>query len=109
MSDAANKNASHNRLAANRRDSAELASNVKLNSTTTTRMKTTVVVSSSRERNSVRSSFPSRAVVLENKLTHAPAIAKIEGRLAPVRVSAATDPASKRIARVASAEISDSP
>src|SRR5882724_9683024 len=44
MSDAANRKASHRRLAANRRDSAELASNVKLKSTTTTRMNTTVVV-----------------------------------------------------------------
>src|SRR5713101_2027709 len=109
MSDAANRKASHRRLAANRRDSAELASNVKLKSTTTTRMKTTVVVSNSRERNSVRSSLPSSAAVFENKLTHAPANVKIEGRLAPVRESAITDPASNRTARVASAEISDSP
>src|SRR6266850_1663245 len=83
MSDAANRKASHRRLAANRRDSAELASNVKLKSTTTTRMNTTVVVSNSRERNSVRSSLPSSTAVFENKLTHAPANVKIEGRLAP--------------------------
>src|SRR5882724_5293130 len=109
MSDAANRKASHKRLAANRRDSVELASNVKLKSTTTTKMKTTVVVSNSRDRNSVRSSLPSNTAVFENKLTHAPAKVKIEGRLAPVRVSAITDPASNRSARVASAEISDSP
>ena len=34
---------------------------------------------------------------------------RIERKLAPVRVSATTAPASRRIARVASAEISDSP
>src|SRR5882762_10446140 len=106
MSEAANRKASHKRLAANRRDSAELASNVKLKSTTTTKMKTTVVVSSSRERNSVRSSLPSSTAAFENKLTHAPANVKIEGRLAPVRVSAISDPPSKRMALVASAEIS---
>src|SRR6266446_245915 len=82
ISDAANRNASHKRLAANRRDSTEVGSNVKLKSTMITRMKTTVVVRSSRDRNSVSSSFTSRTAALDSKLTHAPANVKIEGRLA---------------------------
>src|SRR5262249_58428075 len=56
ISDAANKNESHKRPGPNRRDSPTLGSKVKLKSTTTTKMNTTVVVRSSRERNSVRSS-----------------------------------------------------
>src|SRR6266478_1728794 len=68
ISDAANRNASQSKPGPNRRDSSLVGSNVKLNSTTTIRMKTTVVVSSSRDRNSVRSSLPSRTVVLEGRL-----------------------------------------
>src|SRR5882672_7083343 len=68
ISDAANRNAIHSNPGPNRRDSSRVGSNVKLNSTTTIKMKTTVVVSSSRERNSVRSSLPSSTEVLENKL-----------------------------------------
>jgi len=48
------------------RDSLTDGSKVKLNSTTIVRMKTTVVVRSSRERNSVRSSLPSSTAVLES-------------------------------------------
>src|SRR5712672_4822301 len=109
INDAAKRNASHSSPGPKRRDSSLVGSNVKLNSTTTIRMKTTVVVSSSRERNSVRSSLPSRTLVLENKLIYALAKVRIERRLAPFCVSATTVPASRRIPRVASAEISDSP
>src|SRR5258707_612243 len=90
-------------------DSTGVGSNVKLNSTTTIKIKTTVVVNSSRERNSVRSSLPSSTEVLENRLIYALAKVRIERRLAPFCVSATTVPASRRIPRVASAEISDSP
>src|SRR6267378_4809016 len=68
ISDAANRNAIHSNPGPNRRDSSRVGSNVKLNSTTTIKIKTTVVVNSSRERNSVRSSLPSSTEVLENKL-----------------------------------------
>src|SRR5882762_11403167 len=68
ISDAAKRNASHSSPGPKRRDSSLVGSNVKLNSTTTIKIKTTVVVSSSRERNSVRSSLPSSTEVLENKL-----------------------------------------
>src|SRR6266478_4207699 len=68
ISEAAKRKASQSKPGSKRRDSSLVGSNVKLNSTTIIRMKTTVVVSSSRERNSVRSSFPSRTLVLENKL-----------------------------------------
>src|SRR5712675_2092700 len=68
ISEAAKRNAIHSNPGPNRRDSSRVGSNVKLNSTTTIKIKTTVVVSSSRERNSVRSSWPSSTEVLENKL-----------------------------------------
>src|SRR5258705_4703760 len=68
ISEAAKRKASQSKPGPKRRDSSLVGSNVKLNSTTIIRMKTTVVVSSSRERNSVRSSLPSRTLVLENKL-----------------------------------------
>src|SRR6266403_1250721 len=109
ISDAANRNAIHSNPGPNRRDSSRVGSNVKLNSTTTIKIKTTVVVSSSRERNSVRSSLPSSTEVLENRLIYALAKVRIERRLAPFCVSATTVPESRRIPRVASAEISDSP
>src|SRR6267154_1807887 len=109
ISDAAKRNAIHSNPGPNRRDSSRVGSNVKLNSTTTIKIKTTVVVSSSRERNSVRSSLPSSTEVLENRLIYALAKVRIERRLAPFCVSATTVPASRRIPRVASAEISDSP
>src|SRR5271163_2884666 len=67
ISEAANRNASHRSPAPNLRDSVEVGSNVKLNSTITTRIKITVVISSSRERNSVRSSLPRSAPVLESR------------------------------------------
>src|SRR5437868_3163945 len=109
ISDAAKRNAIHSNPGPNRRDSSRVGSNVKLNSTTTIKIKTTVVVNSSRERNSVRSSLPSSTEVLENRLIYALAKVRIERRLAPFCVSATTVPASRRIPRVASAEISDSP
>src|SRR6266576_877721 len=101
ISEAAKRNASHNSPGPNRRDSLTDGSNVKLKSTTIVRIKTTVVVSSSRERNSVRSSLPSSTAVLESSAIHAFAKARIERKFAPVRVSATTEPASSRIARVA--------
>src|SRR5579883_325296 len=67
ISEAANRKASHSSPGPNRRDSVALGSNVKLNSTTTSKTKTMVVVSSSRERNSVRSSLPSSADVFASK------------------------------------------
>ena len=73
---------------------------MKLKRTMTIRMKTNVVVSSSRERNSVRSSLPSSTPVLESRLIQAPANVRIERNVAPVRVSAAIEPASSRMARV---------
>src|SRR5712672_1082557 len=109
ISDAAKRNAIHSNPGPNRRDSSRVGSNVKLNSTTTIKIKTTVVVNNSRERNSVRSSLPSSTEVLENRLIYALAKVRIERRLAPFCVSATTVPASRRIPRVASAEISDSP
>src|SRR5438105_6503156 len=68
ISEEANKNASHSSPGPKRLDSPAVGSNVKLDSTITIRMNTIVVVSSSRERNSVRSSLPSSAVVLESTL-----------------------------------------
>src|SRR5712671_8167076 len=68
INDAANRNAIHSNPGPKRRDSSRVGSNVKLNSTTTIKINTTVVVSSSRERNSVRSSLPSSTEVLENRL-----------------------------------------
>src|SRR6266403_781552 len=109
ISDAAKRNAIHSNPGPNRRDSSRVGSNVKLNSTTTIKIKTTVVVSNSRERNSVRSSLPSSTEVLENRLIYALAKVRIERRLPPFCVSATMVPASRRIPRVASAEISDSP
>src|SRR3984957_750385 len=109
INDAANKNASHKSPAPNRRDSAEDGSNVKLNSTTTIKIKTTVVISNSRERNSVRSSLPSSTPVLDSKLIQPPENASTDRTSAPSRVSATISPASSRTARVASAAISDSP
>ncbi len=67
ISEAAKRNASQSRPGPNRRDSAVVGSKVKLNSTTTMRMKTIVVVRSSRERNSVRSSLPSSVAELERR------------------------------------------
>src|SRR5260370_16710067 len=75
-------------------------SKVKLKSTTIVRMKTTVVVSSSRERNSVRSSLPSSTAELESSAIQALAKERIERKLAPVRVSPTTDPPSTCIARL---------
>src|ERR1700732_70299 len=86
IKDAAKRNASHSNPGPQRRDSSLVGSNVKLNSTTIIKMKTTVVVSNSRERNSVRSSLPSRTLVLESKLIYASANVKIDRKLAPVRV-----------------------
>src|SRR6266851_8604529 len=126
ISDAAKRNAIHSNPGPKRRDSSRVGSNVKLNSTTTIKIKTTVVVSSSRERNSVRSSLPSSTDVFENKLirssppgyhlecgsklphskNYALANVSIDRKLAPSRLSATTAPASSRIPRVASAEIS---
>src|SRR5579872_1950510 len=68
ISDAANRNASHSNPDPNRRASSESGSNVKLNSTSTMTTKITVVVSNSRDRNSVLSSLPSSTVVLAIKL-----------------------------------------
>src|SRR5208283_200849 len=62
--EAANRNASHSSPGPKRRDSAVLGSKVKLNRTTTIRTNTIVVVSNSRERNSVRSSLPSSVAEL---------------------------------------------
>src|SRR6266478_5788712 len=109
ISEAAKRNASQSNPGPKRRDSLTDGSNVKLKSTTMVRIKTTVVVSSSRERNSVRSSLPSSTAVLESSAIHAFAKARIERKFAPVRVSATTPPASSRIARVARVETSDSP
>src|SRR6266699_3988939 len=69
--EAAKRNASQSRPGPNRRDSLAEGSNVKLKSTTTVRMNTTVVVRSSRERNSVRSSLPSRAEAVESSVIQA--------------------------------------
>src|SRR5580704_3229308 len=66
--DAAKRNASQSRPPPKRRDSAVVGSKVKLKRTTTIKMNTIVVVRSSRERNSVRSSLPSRTEVLESRL-----------------------------------------
>src|SRR6266436_1848718 len=109
IKDAAKRNASQRRPAPNLRDSSEVGSKEKLKSTMTIRTKTVVVVRSSRERNSVRSSLPSRTVVLESSAIHAFAKARTDRKFAPVRVSATTAPASSWIARVASVETSDSP
>src|SRR5258708_37062832 len=68
MSEAAKRKASQRRPGPKRRDSADEGSNVKLKSTMTIKMNTTVVVRSSRDRNSVRSSLPRRADVLESRL-----------------------------------------
>src|SRR5579862_787385 len=68
INDAANKNASHNSPDPNRRASSESGSKVKLNSTSTMMMKTIVVVSNSRDRNSVFSSLPSRTPVFASRL-----------------------------------------
>src|ERR1700722_118761 len=68
INDAANRNASHRSPEPNRRASSDSGSNVKLNSTSTMMTKTTVVVSSSRERNSVFSSLPSNTPVLASRL-----------------------------------------
>src|ERR1700733_13366427 len=68
INDAANKNASHNNPEPNPRASSESGSNVKLNNTSTMMTNTIVVVSSSRDRNSVFSSLPSSTVVLAIKL-----------------------------------------
>src|SRR5580698_8097235 len=68
INDAANKNASHNNPDPNRRASSDSGSNVKLNNTSTMTTKIIVVVSSSRDRNSVFSSLPSSTVVLAIKL-----------------------------------------
>src|SRR5882757_5201839 len=68
INDAANKNASHSNPDPNLRASSDSGSNVKLNSTSTMMMNTTVVVSSSRERNSVLSSLPSSTPVLASRL-----------------------------------------
>src|SRR5580704_4852015 len=69
INDAANKNASHSNPDPNRRASSESGSNVKLNSTSTMTTKMTVVVSSSRDRNSVFSSLPNSTVELAIRLT----------------------------------------
>src|SRR6202451_3286528 len=68
INDAANKNASHNNPDPNRRASSESGSNVKLNSTSTMMTKMIVVVSSSRDRNSVFSSLPSSTPVFASRL-----------------------------------------
>src|SRR5580698_8351316 len=68
INDAANKNASHNNPDPNRRASSESGSNVKLNNTSTMTTKMTVVVKSSRDRNSVRNSLPSSTPVFESRL-----------------------------------------
>src|SRR5271163_4190911 len=103
----AKRNASQRSPGAKRRDSSDVGSNVKLNSTITIRMKTTVVVRSSRERNSVRNSLPSKTAALESNAIQASAKVRIERKSAPVLVSETTEPASRRIARVANEEISD--
>src|SRR5580704_10139159 len=72
ISDAANRNASHNNPEPNRRASSDSGSNVKLNNTSTMTTKITVVVSSSRERNSVRSSLPSSTPVFASRLIRLP-------------------------------------
>ena len=68
ISDAAKRKANHSNPGPKRRDSSVVGVRLKLNNTNTIRTKTIVVVSSSRERNSVRSSLPSRTPVLESKL-----------------------------------------
>src|SRR5271167_2804565 len=105
----AKRNASQRSPGAKRRDSSEVGSKVKLNSTITIRMKTTVVVSNSRERNSVRSSLPSKTPALGSKFIQASAKVRMDRKVAPVRVSAAIEPESRRMARVPREEISDSP
>src|SRR6516165_10748778 len=60
--------ASQRRPGPNSRDSSVVGLMAKLKRIRTTRMKTTVVVRSSRERNSVRSSLPRRVAVLERRL-----------------------------------------
>src|SRR6266567_8391933 len=66
INDAANRNASHSSPGPKRCDSFVVGSNVKLNSTTTISTNTIVVLSSSRERNSVRTSLPRSAAALES-------------------------------------------
>src|SRR5580704_990303 len=68
INEAANKNASHNNPDPNLRASSESGSNVKLNNTSTMITNTIVVVSSSRDRNSVFSSLPSNTPVFASKL-----------------------------------------
>src|SRR5229473_3004989 len=65
IKDAAKRNASQRRPAPNRRASSEVGRKEKLKSTSTIKTKTVVVVSNSRERNSVRNSLPSSTAVLE--------------------------------------------
>src|ERR1700741_4341521 len=60
--------ASQRRPGPNSRDSTAVGLMAKLKRTRTTRMKTTVVVRSSRERNSVRNSLPRSVAGLERKL-----------------------------------------
>src|SRR5271169_3938963 len=68
MREAANRMASQRRPGPNSRDSVAVGLMAKLKRTRTTRVKTTVVVRSSRERNSVHSSLPRRVTVLERRL-----------------------------------------
>src|SRR5580693_2044592 len=100
----AKRNASQRSPGAKRRDSSEVGSNVKLNRTITIRMNTIVVASNSRERNSVRSSLSSKTAALGSRLIQASAKVRMERKVAPVRVSATTEPASSLIARVPSEE-----
>src|SRR5690348_16421092 len=86
--EAANSNASQRRPGPNLRDSSEVGVKVKLKSTSTIRMNTTVVVNNSRERNSVRSSLPSKTAELGSRLIQASAKVRIWRKVAPVRVSA---------------------
>src|SRR5271169_1957961 len=69
ISDAAKRMASQRRPGPNSRDSSAVGLMAKLKRMRTTRMKTTVVVRSSRERNSVRSSLPRSVAVLERRRT----------------------------------------
>src|SRR5580704_9201297 len=68
MSEAAKRMANQSRPGPKARDSSAVGLMAKLNMMRTTTMKTAVVVRSSRERNSVRSSLPNSAPVLESRL-----------------------------------------
>src|SRR5208282_6415457 len=105
MREAAKRKASQRSPGPICRDSSDVGRKEMLNIKSTIKMKTTVVVRSSRERNSVRNSLPNKTAVLGSRLIQASANVRMERNVAPVRVSATTEPASSRTARVPSEEI----